>query len=132
MDSLFLVDIFLCFNTAYYDEDYETVEDRCVIAKTYLSGWFTIDLLAIFPFDLLTSANNANEMIRLTRLGRMYKIVKLVRLVRVLKLQKSKSRTRGDAHEQARVDVAFKRIMLFVMNFTLLTHIFSCFWIIVG
>ena len=137
IDIMFLIDIFLCFNTAYYDEDFVTIDSRCTIAKTYLTGWFFIDVMAIFPFDLVTtsgdsgSSTNANEMIRLTRLGRMYKIVKLVRLVRILKLQKKK-KTRSDAPDQARVEIAFKRIMFFIMNFILVTHIFTCVWIIVG
>ena len=135
IDAMFLVDIILCFFTSYYDEDYIIVDDRCTIAKSYLSGWFVIDVMAIFPFDLMTPSSgggtNANEMIRLTRLGRMYKIVKLVRLVRIMKLNKTK-KTKNDAPDQAKVEVAFKRIMFFVMNFVLVTHIFTCMWIIVG
>jgi len=29
---------------------YEIIDDRKVIAKNYLLGWFIIDVLAIFPF----------------------------------------------------------------------------------
>ena len=61
IDFLFLIDIILNFNMAYYDEDFAIIEDRCEIAKTYLMGWFVIDVLAIFPFDLIAKIN-ANSM----------------------------------------------------------------------
>lgn len=51
VDIMFLIDIFINFNTAYQDEDFITVDDRKSIAKTYLSGWFLMDALSIFPFD---------------------------------------------------------------------------------
>lgn len=143
IDFLFLIDIFLNFNTAFYDDDFGIIEDRWTISKQYLTGWFVIDVLAIFPFDLIantqqrvdhaSSSAQVNEMVRLTRLGRMYKIIKLLRLVRVIKLQKKGEKSvKGDAHEQARLDQAFKRILLFIFNFALCTHIFACIWIITG
>ena len=56
MDLLFLMDILVVFNTAYYDDDVDLVDDRKQIAKTYVKGWFTIDLLAIIPFDKIISS----------------------------------------------------------------------------
>lgn len=54
IDLLFLTDIIIIFNTAYYDEDFQIVYDRVTIAINYFkSGWLAIDVLAIFPFDLL-------------------------------------------------------------------------------
>lgn len=51
VDGLFLIDMILCFLTAFYTDEFELVEDRWVIAKTYMVGWFIIDFLAIFPFE---------------------------------------------------------------------------------
>ena len=51
MDVLFLVDIIINFFSAYEDEYYATQDDFKVIAKTYLRGWFIVDLLAIVPMD---------------------------------------------------------------------------------
>ena len=50
------MDILVVFNTAYYDDDVDLVDDRKQIAKTYVKGWFTIDLLAIIPFDKIISS----------------------------------------------------------------------------
>lgn len=94
IDVLFLIDMILCFLSAYYTEEFELVEDRKVIAKNYLTGWFVIDFLAIFPFERAqgsgdSSANAPNDMVRLAKLGRLYKVLRLIKLVRLLKLGKS-------------------------------------------
>jgi hypothetical protein len=55
-DFFFLIDMIFTFFTTLppKNEDKEVV-DRKVIANTYLSGWFPIELLAIMPLDLLFS-----------------------------------------------------------------------------
>ena len=51
IDILFLIDIIIIFNTAFYTEGFALVDNRSDIAIAYMSGWFTIDILAIIPFD---------------------------------------------------------------------------------
>lgn len=53
IDSLFIIDICVIFNSAFHDDDFNIVEDRKKIAMMYIQGWFIIDLLAIIPFDIL-------------------------------------------------------------------------------
>ena len=92
IDTLFFMDIIATFNNAYYDEDYQIVTNRKLIASKYLRSWFVIDLFAVVPFDMLsTRSNNLNDMARFTRLSRMYKLMKLARLLRILKILKQKS-----------------------------------------
>ena len=95
IDFLFLVDMLLCFVSAFYTTEFELIEDRKEIAKSYLMGWFVIDFLAIFPFERAQaggsseSSNGPNDMVRLAKLGRLYKVLRLIKLVRLLKLGKS-------------------------------------------
>jgi len=51
LDILFLIDIFFCFISAYYTEEFVMIDGRKDIAINYITGWFSIDLLAIFPFE---------------------------------------------------------------------------------
>ena len=53
IDVSFFLDILVTFNSAFYDIDQDLIDDRKEIAKNYLFGWFTIDLVAIIPFDIL-------------------------------------------------------------------------------
>jgi hypothetical protein len=58
IDSLFLLDIFIIFNSAYYDNEFIIVDDRKEITNSYLKGWFSIDTFAIIPFDLILRNNS--------------------------------------------------------------------------
>lgn len=51
IDILFLIDIIVIFNTAFYDDDVEVIDNRKAIAVAYIQGWFMVDVLAIIPFD---------------------------------------------------------------------------------
>ena len=95
VDLIFLIDMILIFNTAFYDEDFKMISHRGLIAIEYFKGWFIIDLLAIFPIGLiqeLTTAtedageagSNVNGIVRIARIGRMYKLIKLTRLIRIV------------------------------------------------
>ena len=57
MDFCFLLDIIVTFFTSVPDEHNCTeIVDRKKIAYIYLKGWFWIDSLSIFPFDLIATA----------------------------------------------------------------------------
>lgn len=67
-----MIDIIINFNAAYYDEDYLLIDDRGTIAKSYLKGWFTVDLVAILPFQVMTpSGGEAGDLVRISRIGRL-------------------------------------------------------------
>ena len=86
------MDIFVIFNSAYYDNDVDIIDNRKTIAYNYIQGWFIVDVLAIVPFDKLINANDYNQLARVARVGRLYKLVKLTRLFRMLKVVKQKNK----------------------------------------
>ena len=56
IDILFVLDIFINFNTSYDATPENTSDDmletnRCKVAEAYLKSWFFVDLLATVPFD---------------------------------------------------------------------------------
>ena len=51
LDCIFSIDIVVVFCSAFYNEDFQVVDDRCTIASNYIRSWFFIDVLAIFPFE---------------------------------------------------------------------------------
>ena len=56
MDFCFFLDIIVTFFTSVPDDETCTeITDRQKIAKIYLKGWFWIDSISIFPFDLIAS-----------------------------------------------------------------------------
>jgi len=92
IDICFFIDIIFNFNTAYIDEDFRVISDRKIIAKNYLKGWFTIDLIAIFQFQLVfndsSGGTNVSGVARISKIGRAFKLIKLTRLLRIVKMVK--------------------------------------------
>lgn len=86
VDAIFLVDIFIIFNSAYYNADYDLVQDRKQIATNYIKSWFLIDLLTIVPIDLIQKELQYNQLLRFTRLGRLHKLARLSQLFKFLKI----------------------------------------------
>lgn len=78
------------------------IDDRKQIAIIYLKGWFFIDVLSIFPFELLIlimvdknstddfeNVGGNNELLRLMRISKLYKLIKITRLLRLFKLMRN-------------------------------------------
>lgn len=53
VDSLFLMDIFITMFSAIQLDTGRFMDDRKKIVTKYLKGWFFIDVIAIFPFQIL-------------------------------------------------------------------------------
>lgn len=93
IDISFLIDMLLTFFTAINDpETNMLICDKKAIAKTYLSGWFIIDVISILPIDLMintegTAGNKAMmQMAKMSRLSRISKFIRLVRIIRMAKM----------------------------------------------
>jgi hypothetical protein len=132
VDILFLLDILIIFNSAYFNEDFQMIMDRNEIAKDYLNSWFLIDLVAIIPFDRFigSGGNNYNGLVRITRIGRMYKLLKLMRLFRTFKMVKEKNKILHYMQKYLNIGVGMQRLIVFGILFVIITHIVACLWII--
>ena len=65
------------------------VDKRSEIFKNYIKGWFSIDVVAILPFEMMfKTSSNANSLVRIARIGKLYKLIKIFRLLRLVKLAK--------------------------------------------
>ena len=141
IDTLFLVDILIVFNSVVLDEDFKTIDNRKTLAVNYIKGWFFLDVFAIFPFTEVfmligsgkgTDTGNLNQMIRLAKIGRLYKLIKLTKLLRILKIVKEKSKLLKMVRSVIQVGYGFERLFFFVLIFLLIGHIVSCLWIFVA
>ena len=79
VDFIFAVDIFLNFFTAYFDLDDELVVSRCAIAKNYITGWFFIDFVSIFPVNLILQTKDYSSLTRIARLPKLYRLIKMAK-----------------------------------------------------
>jgi hypothetical protein len=84
--SIFVVDIFIQFNTAFYNCDDHIITDRKAIAYNYIwYGNFKIDLIGVFPFYIiaLACAGLVGEDTKTALVLSLFRLTRLVRLYRV-------------------------------------------------
>jgi CRP-like cAMP-binding protein len=85
IDCLFAVDIVLNFLTTFEVRPGIYEKSLKKVAKKYFFGWFTIDLVATFPFYLFEDSSY-NRLSRLSRLPRIFKLLRLLRILKLLRL----------------------------------------------
>ncbi|XP_035997674.1 potassium voltage-gated channel subfamily H member 6 isoform X1 [Fundulus heteroclitus] len=117
VDVLFIVDIVINFRTTYVDHNDVVVTQPGRIAKHYIKGWFSIDVLAATPFDLLIFRSGSDEMATLTSLLKTARLLRLVRVARKL-----------DRYSEYGAAVLF----LLMCTFVLIAHWLACIWYAIG
>ena len=95
IDLSFLIDIVLTFFTAYFDEkQLKMITNRGDIAKTYLCSWFIVDIISIFPFEVIFSkgSSNVGNLAKVSRIGKLYKLIRILRMIKMIRLFKDRKR----------------------------------------
>jgi hypothetical protein len=82
-NGIFIIDILIVFNTAYYDKEGEEITNHGLIAKKYLSGMFTIDLLSSIPFTYLIPTVPQMRLFGMLKVVRIRRITKIVNKLQV-------------------------------------------------
>ncbi|CDW71411.1 UNKNOWN [Stylonychia lemnae] len=127
VDFLFLVDVAVNFFSAFYDKELELIDDKKVIAKSYISSWFAIDFLSIIPFDMLYDTSGFNRMSRVVRIGKIYKIVKMTRMVRMLKIVKERNKFVKYLNQALQIGIGFERLIFLLIIFLVMCHVTACY-----
>jgi hypothetical protein len=74
----------------YYWDKGILITDNVAIRKSYLRGWFAIDVISVLPFDylvrLLSSSSDTENIARTTRFMRFTRIMRFARLIKLAKL----------------------------------------------
>ena len=136
MDFCFFLDIIVTFFTSVPDDATCTeITDRKEIAKLYMKGWFWIDSISIFPFDLIASASqqsNVNSIVRFSKIGKLYKLIRLTRMVKVAKVLKSRDNIMSQFSGALKISQGVERMMFFGIVFVFFFHISACMLVVVA
>ena len=90
VETFFYTDFVLSFFQGYRDvEEQKLVRDYKKIALRYFRGWFIIDFISIFPFQILQKNSNTSQVTKLFRLPRMLRMIKLLNINTIKRLLKS-------------------------------------------
>jgi hypothetical protein len=140
IDFIFLIDIFVNFNTAIQEEGFKIDDNRCSIIKKYAKGWFLIDFLSIVPFEPLLemftsfgtsgTSNEYNRVVRMSRMSKLYKLVKITRLMRVMKImKKGNTKQLTSLRSSLRISKGLEKLSFFFLILMLMCHFVCCIWI---
>ncbi|CAE7881761.1 HCN4, partial [Symbiodinium sp. KB8] len=104
------------------DSEGNTVTDNCAIAQHYARGWLPVDIISIFPFDLLASSNDDPlgklSLLRALRLLRLFKLLRILRASRII----NRWRNRFG------ISNAATSLVRFLVMFLLIMHWGACLW----
>jgi hyperpolarization activated cyclic nucleotide-gated potassium channel 1 len=127
-DIFFYIDTGLHFFTAYRDDEGVLVINHKSIIKNYLLGGFLLDLISIFPFNIIFPdsdiAGQYNQFARLARLPRLYRLTRFSKV-----LPKIRNENLRQTIEVSHQFITFTIIALSVL---LLVHIGSCIWFLMS
>ena len=126
VDVVFIVDIFVNFNTGFYDAGNNLVMDRQRISDRYITSWFSIDVISSIPLDLFfreSSVTDSVSALRLTKLLRMFKLMKMLSVLRVHRVHRAFN-NRWDGMPQIRY--ALLDILGYVLMTLVYAHWFAC------
>ena len=119
LDLFFYVDLVINMRTAYISKENELVLDGRLIARRYLSGSFTVDLIATVQWEIFTG-RTAFSQGKGSQFTAAFSVLRLPRLLRLLRLFK-------------KLDI-FPHLKLakLIFLFSLITHWVGCLWFLIG
>ena len=119
VNILFLIDMFINFFLAYFDDEaLQWIVSKRLIAIRYLSGWFIIDFVSIFPFDYLVPGGSNLRALRIVRLLRLAKLLRVFRASRLID------------RWQSRLSLGYGHMTMIKFGVFLIVvcHWLACFW----
>jgi len=120
IDLMFLLDIFVCFRTTFYDletGDEEFDAKRCGIV--YLKDRFTIDLLSTIPFDTIAYVFTRQKSATL-QLTSLLKLVRVTRLGRII--------ARMNVKQDVKNAMKLFQLIFFIVMYI---HCLACLWFVI-
>lgn len=100
------------------------------ILAAYFKGWFWLDLVASFPFqifDLMGTEGTSDQLNIMRKLARLPRLARLFRVLRILKLIKmlKNNRTIQNFLERLSMNPGIMRLISTVIIVAVIVHVYS-------
>lgn len=135
MDAIFLKDLIMQFFLKIEIQRPNRggtflIKEPSALRMRYIKSWFLIDLLSIFPFDilLLTAMADPDGPLHRAKILRMLRLVKLARLLRILRSSRLIQRWQNAVKWQ----FATQKLIKFTSVLIICSHWMACVWGLVG
>eukprot|EP00775_Hariotina_reticulata_P011835 gene11835-11979_t len=128
---LFLIDCWQNFRTAYVGDNGRLVTSRQMITRTYLRGWFCLDLLTSIPYDQLlahSAANNWPSLVSTLKVTRAVRIVRFLRLLKLLRVARMMRLPFTIGRLERKIGTQTLRMVTMALGMMLMLHWTACIW----
>ncbi len=100
----------------------------------YFYGWFFIDLISIFPFQIILTDPSQAQNLKLARLARMPRLAKLFEESRFKSILKSFDKDQGDDKKiMKEYQILYYYNMFKLMLIAIIaTYFLGCFWYVIS
>ena len=130
VDFLFFMDMFITFFVPVFIK-FKITYDHKQIAWKYIRFWFWVDLISVFPFDLLIKEEGATYefAVKLLKTPRLYKIFRLMKMFRTFKAStKNDTAITELVRHVSKSEVLLISIAPIYLFGIIVAHIFACIW----
>jgi Ca2+-binding EF-hand superfamily protein len=138
IDLYFIVDIFVNFRTAFFNDRGVIVTSSKAIAKRYLKTWFLVDFVSCVPISYVLLLVKELEQSDEQSGGSQLKVAKILRLIRlgknlarIARLKKLKSIIANYEDYLEPILTSLNLLKLFLL-LLFMGHVMACFWYAVG
>ena len=129
VDLCYWVDIVMNFFTGYEKTSGVELDSRAV-ARNYLCGWFAIDFIATFPWDVFLGeiSGQDEEQSEPLQYAALVRLMRLIRILRILRLGRIVERL----STFFRMRSAFIKIVKLIFQLLLVVHLLACFFYLIS
>lgn len=122
LDLVMLIMLFLAYNTEYYDDSGDIVDEIAVIRSRKLHELqFHLDALSILPIEVFCLFASTYRIF-------IYNLLRMNRLLRARHLYLFFTKK----YERLNVNMLVTKLTSMTSSFTLLLHVLACIWYLVG
>ena len=129
VEQIFVLDLLLNFITSYKDVETQIVHmELKAIAKNYIfHGWFFVDFVSVFPFNVFLPTGQVTKLLRLARLPRLIKMIDISQFQKAIQTLTTNQSRDEQILAQYMILYVYKIFRLIIIAI-IITYFIGCFW----
>jgi hypothetical protein len=130
--AIYILDIPYCFNQSV-KKGLTVYTDRRSIARMYLRGWFTLDVIACIPFAWIFSfvPGASTGTGAFTHVGLALDVIVISKVMKMAKISKVSAIFR-EIRASLGINPSLMRLVTFAFWFVTVVHLMACGWVLIG
>ena len=103
------------------------------ILRAYVKGWFFLDFISIFPFEVFfknaESGGGLGNLAKIGRIGKLYKLIRILRMIKMIRLFKDRKKIASNLDQILKISAGMERLTFFLLFLGFFIHMVGCLWL---